>query len=205
MKRQLIFVLIVLAITLTTLGLPIGEKEKDSFSESEVATFAGGCFWCMEAAFEAVEGVVESISGYTGGTEVEPTYEEVSRGKTGHLEAVQVYYDPNIVTYSDLLDVYWRNIDPTDDGGQFVDRGNHYKTAIFFHDEAQQMLAEESRMELNDSGRFEEPIVTQIIEFSVFYEAEEYHQDYYKKRVLNYELYSRGSGRKEFIEEYWGE
>ena len=159
----------------------------------------------MEAAFEAVDGVVESISGYSGGKEVNPTYEEVSGGRTGHLEAVQVYFDPDVVSYEELLDVYWRNIDPTDDGGQFVDRGTQYETAVFYHDEAQRVLAETSKTELEASGRFDEPIVTQILDFTAFYEAEEYHQDYYKKRVLNYELYSRASGRKEFIEEHWDE
>ncbi len=159
----------------------------------------------MEAAFESVDGVVEAVNGYTGGTVVNPTYEQVSRGGTGHLEAVQVYYDPAVVSYDGLLDVYWRNINPTDDGGQFVDRGSQYVTAIFYHNETQRFLAEASRSELNSSGRFDKPVVTGIVEFSVFYRAEEYHQDYYKKNVLNYEFYSSGSGRESFIEEHWGE
>ena len=204
MKRQIIIVVIILIVIIV--GSSYNKKDESVvLSEYEIATFAGGCFWCMEAAFEAVDGVAESISGYSGGIEVNPTYEDVSQGLTGHLEAVQVYYDSDIITYEELLDIFWRNIDPTDDGGQFVDRGTQYKTAVFYHDENQRTLAETSKQELEASGRFDEPVVTQILEFTTFYEAEEYHQDYYKKRVLNYELYSRASGREEFIDEHWGE
>jgi peptide methionine sulfoxide reductase msrA/msrB len=174
-------------------------------SEYEVATFAGGCFWCMEAAFEATNGVVEAVSGYTGGHTMNPTYEQVLTKTTGHLEAVQVYYDPGKVTYSDLLDVFWRNIDPTDDKGQFVDKGAQYLSAIFYDGESQKTQAEDSKQELELSGRFSEPIVTETIEFDVFYRAEEYHQDYYKKQVLNYKRYSSGSGREQFQKEHWGE
>ena len=204
MKRQIIIVVIIRIVIIV--GSSYNKKDESVvLSEYEIATFAGGCFWCMEAAFEAVDGVAESISGYSGGIEVNPTYEDVSQGLTGHLEAVQVYYDSDIITYEELLDIFWRNIDPTDDGGQFVDRGTQYKTAVFYHDENQRTLAETSKQELEASGRFDEPVVTQILEFTTFYEAEEYHQDYYKKRVLNYELYSRASGREEFIDEHWGE
>lgn len=174
-------------------------------SEYSVATFAGGCFWCMEASFEATFGVVESVSGYTGGHTENPTYEQVLTKTTGHLEAVQVYYDPGKVTYSELLDIYWRNIDPTDDKGQFRDKGAQYLTAIFYSGDEEKAVAEDSRMTLENSGRFSEPIVTEIIEFDVFYEAEEYHQDYYKKQVLNYKLYSSASGREEYQKEYWDE
>ena len=205
MKQQLIIVALVLIIVLAYLGLPTRGNDSGVLSEYSVATFAGGCFWCMEAAFEAIDGVFESVSGYSGGTEINPTYEDVSRGRTGHLEAVQVYFDPKAVSYDELLDVFWMNIDPTDNGGQFVDRGSQYTTAVFYHNETQRVLAEASKTELAASGRFEAPIVTQILEFTAFYEAEEYHQDYYKKRVLNYELYSKASGRDEFIEEHWGE
>jgi peptide methionine sulfoxide reductase msrA/msrB len=155
-------------------------------SEYEVATFAGGCFWCMEAAFEATNGVVEAVSGYTGGHTVNPTYEQVLTKTTGHLEAVQVYYDPGKVTYRELLEVFLRNIDPTDDKGQFVDKGAQYLSAIFYMNDVQRTQAEDSKQELELSGRFSEPIVTETIEFDVFYRAEEYHQDYYKKQVLNY-------------------
>ena len=174
------------------------------YDSLEVATFAGGCFWCMESAFEASDGVVEAVSGYTGGTVVNPTYEQVSRGQTGHLEAVQVYYDPQIISYEELLAVYWRSVDPTDDGGQFFDRGSQYKTAIFYHDETQRKLATEAKEDLDKSGRFSKPVVTEILEFRVFYRAEDYHQDYYKKNVLNYKIYSNASGREEFIEKHWG-
>jgi peptide methionine sulfoxide reductase msrA/msrB len=205
MKRKIVIIFAVLAIGIVWYGSSIRGKADEDLTKFEVATFAGGCFWCMEAAFEAEEGVAESISGYSGGVEISPTYEEVSRGQTGHLEAVQIYYSPEIITYRELLDIFWRNIDPTDDGGQFVDRGSQYKTAIFYHNDTQRTLAEKSKQKLEASGRFDEPIVTQILEFKSFYKAEEYHQDYYKKRVLNYELYSRASGREEFKEEYWEE
>jgi peptide methionine sulfoxide reductase msrA/msrB len=205
MKRRIIVIVAVLVLSGAFLGLRYIPAESVELSRYETATFAGGCFWCMEAAFESVDGVVEAVSGYTGGTVVNPTYEQVSRGGTGHLETVQVYHDPAVVSYDELLDVFWRNIDPTDDGGQFVDRGGQYKTAIFYHDLVQKALAEASREELGNSGRFDEPVVSGILEFMVFYEAEEYHQDYYKKNVLNYKLYSSGSGRESFIEEHWGE
>jgi peptide methionine sulfoxide reductase msrA/msrB len=205
MKRQII----VLVLAIVLVGGFLGYRNQPSvdvnLSEFEVATFAGGCFWCMEAAFESFDGVAEAISGYTGGEIVNPTYEQVSRGGTGHFEAVQVYYDPDVVSYAELLDVFWRNIDPTDDGGQFFDRGTQYLTAVFYHNEAQRLAAMVSRDALNASGVFDEPVVTGILEFSVFYEAEEYHQDYYRKNVLQYKLYSSGSGREDFIEEHWGE
>ena len=205
MKRRIIAFILLILIVGAILGYQRAPDESVVLSEYEVATFAGGCFWCMEAAFESVDGVVEAISGYTGGTVVNPTYQEVSRGETGHLEAVQVYYDPDVVSYGELLDVFWMNVDPTDDGGQFVDRGSQYLTAVFYHDEAQRVEAEQSKMLLGASGRFDEPVVTGIVEFTIFYKAEEYHQDYYKKNVLQYKLYSSGSGRGSFIEKHWDE
>ncbi len=168
------------------------------------ATFAGGCFWCVEADFEKLPGVVKVISGYTGGNRENPTYEEVSSGTTGHVEAVQVYYDPNKVTYEELLDFFWRHIDPTDSGGQFVDRGPQYRSIIFYHDEEQRKLAEKSKEALDKSGRFKKPVVTEIIKFTKFYEAEEYHQDYYKKHSLKYAYYRHGSGRDQFLSKVWG-
>ena len=155
----------------------------------KVATFAGGCFWCTESDFEKTPGVVKVISGYTGGTKENPTYQEVSSGSTGHVEAVQVYYDPSKISYEGLLDAFWRHIDPTDPGGQFVDRGSQYRSVIFYHDEEQRRLAEKSKEALAKSGRFDKPIVTEIIKFTKFYEAEEYHQDYYKKNPLRYKFY----------------
>jgi peptide methionine sulfoxide reductase msrA/msrB len=168
------------------------------------ATFAGGCFWCTEADFEKLPGVVKVISGYTGGYKENPTYEEVSSGTTGHVEAVQVYYDPSKISYEELLDFFWRHIDPTDSGGQFVDRGRQYRSVIFYHDEEQKRLAEKSKEALEKSGRFNKPIVTEITKFTKFYEAEEYHQDYYKKHSLKYSFYRHGSGRDQFLDKVWG-
>ncbi len=170
----------------------------------KVATFAGGCFWCTEADFEKTPGVTKVISGYTGGTKENPTYQEVSSGSTGHVEAVQVYYDPSKISYEGLLDTFWRHVDPTDPGGQFVDRGSQYRSVIFYHDEEQRRLAEKSKEALAKSGRFDKPIVTEIIKFTKFYEAEEYHQDYYKKNPLRYKFYRFNSGRDQFLKKVWG-
>jgi len=169
----------------------------------EKATFAGGCFWCMEAAFQEKEGVVDAVSGYAGGAEENPTYEQVSSGETGHLEAVQITYDPSKISYEELLDIFWRQIDPTDEGGQFVDRGPQYKTAIFYHNRKQRKLAEQSKKQLEELKKFEKEIVTRVLPLSTFYEAEEYHQDYFKKRFLQYNLYKKTSGRENFIKETW--
>jgi peptide methionine sulfoxide reductase msrA/msrB len=170
----------------------------------KTATFAGGCFWCTEADFEKIPGVVKVISGYTGGLKDNPTYEEVSAGKTGHVEAVQVYYDPAKITYDQLLDVFWRHVDPTDGGGQFVDRGSQYRSAIFYHNDDQRQAAEKSKEVLNKSGRFDKPVTTEILPFGKFYEAEAYHQEYYRKNSLRYMDYRRGSGRDQFSEKVWG-
>lgn len=167
------------------------------------ATFAGGCFWCMEPPFEKIEGVQDVVSGYTGGREKNPTYKSVSAGGTGHLEAVEVIYDPEKVTYADLLDVFWRQIDPTDGGGQFVDRGDQYLSAIFTHSEEQKRLARESRESLEKSGRFDGPIVTAIRPAEPFTRAEEYHQDYYRKSPVKYKYYRWGSGRDQFLKKIW--
>ncbi len=170
----------------------------------QTATFAGGCFWCTQADFQKLPGVVKVISGYTGGTKEDPTYEEVSSGKTGHVEAVQVYYDPTKITYEELLDYFWKHVDPTDAGGQFVDRGNQYRSVIFYHDGEQKRLAEKSKEALSKSGRFNKPIVTEILKFTKFYEAEDYHQDYYKTHALKYKFYRYASGRDQFLEKVWG-
>jgi peptide methionine sulfoxide reductase msrA/msrB len=172
--------------------------------EIQRATFAGGCFWCTESDFEKVDGVIEVLSGYTGGSTENPTYEEVCSGRTGHVEAVQVLYDPEKVTYEDLLEIFWRHVDPTDPRGQFVDRGSQYRTAIFYHDEEQRHLAERAKDELQRSGRFKRPIVTEIVKFSIFYEAEAYHQDYYKKNFMQYKNYRSNSGRDTFLQKIWG-
>jgi len=174
-------------------------------ANTKVATFAGGCFWCTESDFEKVPGVLKVISGYTGGRKENPTYEEVSSGRTGHLEAVQVHYDPEKVTYEQLLEVFWRHIDPTDAGGQFVDRGSQYRSAVFYHDEEQKRLAEASREALARSGKFTRPIATEILPLSRFYEAEDYHQDYYRKSPLRYQFYRSNSGRDQFLKKTWGD
>ena len=173
-------------------------------TKHEKATFAGGCFWCMEHPFEGLEGVSEVLSGYTGGRKKNPTYEEVSAGATFHYESIQITYDPDKISYSKLLDIFWRQIDPTDPGGQFVDKGLQYRTAIFYHNEEQKRLAEESKEQLDRSGRYDKQIVTEITEVTSFYQAEEYHQDFYKKSPLRYKMYRRGSGRDKFLERIWG-
>ncbi|MBT3312031.1 MAG: peptide-methionine (R)-S-oxide reductase MsrB [Desulfobacterales bacterium] len=177
----------------------------DRHTNSEIATFAGGCFWCVESDFEKVKGVLEVVSGYTGGKEENPKYYDVASGRTGHLEAVQVSYDPEKTNYKELLNIFWRHVDPTDPGGQFIDRGSQYRTAIFYHNEEQKHLAENSKLELDKSGKLERPIATKIIKLSKFYKAEEYHQDYYKKEPHKYNSYRRGSGRDVILEEIWNE
>lgn len=172
---------------------------------TETATFAGGCFWCMENPFEKLDGVIEVISGYTGGHKENPTYGEVSSGETGHYEVVQVIYNPDKINYKELLDVYWRQFDPTDPGGSFADRGSQYRSAIFYHNDEQKRLAEISKQEITESGIFQMPVVTEIIKFEKFYRAEEYHQDYYRKNPLRYKFYREGSGRDRFIKKVWGE
>ncbi|WP_375770894.1 peptide-methionine (S)-S-oxide reductase MsrA [Archangium gephyra] len=169
------------------------------------ATFAGGCFWCMEPAFDKVEGVVSTTSGYTGGQKENPTYAEVSSGGTGHVEAVEVVYDPAKVSYERLLDVFWHNVDPLTADGQFCDKGSQYRSAIFVHDEAQRRLAEASKRALEASGRFTQPLVTEILPAQAFYPAEAYHQDYYREHPLKYRFYRSSCGRDARLREVWGE
>ena len=183
----------------------ISRKKPRDLSDLSVATFAGGCFWCVEAAFEAAPGVREAISGFSGGKLENPTYKQVSYGLTKHTEAVQVYYDPKIITYEGLLQVLWRTADATDSKGQFSDRGSHYRPAIFYHDEKQKRAATRARDKLAESGRFEKPITIEIVPFKAFYKAEGYHQDYYLKKPCRYQLYTVGSGRAGFQEEVWGD
>ena len=169
----------------------------------EKATLAGGCFWCMVHPFEKLDGVLEVKSGYTGGDMENPSYRDVISGKTGHVEAVQIIFDPSKTTYLEILDLFWRQIDPTDSGGQFVDRGNQYETAIFYHSEAQKLAASKSRDLLDRSGTYDKPIVTEIRPFSGFYEAEAYHQDYHKKDPMGYRQYRSGSGRDQYLSRIW--
>lgn len=172
-------------------------------SEVDTATFAGGCFWCVEAPFEKLHGIIDVISGYSGGPEKDPTYKLVSAGKTGHAESVQIIYDPYVISYAQLLGTFWKNIDPTDAGGSFSDRGMQYRSVIFYHNPQQKMLAEESVNYLEKLGIFEKPIVTEIVAYLNFYRAEEYHQDFYKKDPQRYYSYRKGSGRDIFIQETW--
>jgi peptide-methionine (S)-S-oxide reductase len=181
-----------------------GADPSASVRQLEKATFAGGCFWCMEEAFEGLEGIVSVTSGYTGGHKANPSYEEVSAGGTGHAEAVEILYDPTKVGYKKLLETFWRNIDPTTPDRQFCDRGNQYRAAIFYHGEQQWKLAEESRKTVEASKPFTGAIVTQIVSASEFYSAEEYHQDFYKRNPFRYKFYKYNCGRAQRLEELWG-
>lgn len=176
-----------------------------TYAASEKATFAGGCFWCMEPPFEKLPGVFAVTSGYTGGRKHNPTYQEVSAGTTGHAEAVEIIYDPAIVSYKRLLDVFWHNIDPTAVNSQFCDSGNQYRSAIFFHSAEQARMAKESKSTIGKNGRFSAPVATEIIEAGRFYPAEAYHQDYYRKNPLRYKYYRNGCGRDKRLKELWND
>jgi len=201
--RGLIGLLVNLGLV-AVLSFPANAEQTDADRRLEKATFAGGCFWCMEEAFEGIEGVVSVTSGYTGGRKANPDYEEVSAGGTGHAEAVEILYDPAKVSYAKLLEVFWRNIDPTTPDRQFCDGGNQYRSAIFYKDETQKRLAEESKQAVEKSKPFKESIVTQIVPASAFYVAEEYHQDFYKKNPIRYKFYKYNCGRAQRLEELWG-
>jgi peptide-methionine (S)-S-oxide reductase len=195
--RSLATLWLAVVTTLAALGTapaPAQERAK--------ATFAGGCFWCMEPPFDKLEGVISTTSGYTGGQKANPTYQEVSAGTTGHTEAVEIVYDPRKVTYARLLEVFWRNIDPTTPDRQFCDVGSQYRAAIFYHDDAQRRLAEQSKQAVAQHLR--RPVVTEILPAGPFYVAEEYHQDYYKKNPIRYRFYRTGCGRDQRLEQLWG-
>jgi peptide-methionine (S)-S-oxide reductase len=185
-------------------GLVVAPPAIAGEGDTAYATFAGGCFWCIEADFEKVEGVLSVTSGYTGGQVANPTYKQVSAGTTGHTEAVRVVFDPEVVSYEELLEVFWRNIDPTVSDRQFCDVGSQYRSGIFFHDDAQRQAAERSRAELEKSKPFPDPIVTEIIAATAFYPAEAYHQDYSKKNPIRYSYYRKGCGRDRRLAELWG-
>jgi len=176
---------------------------ENTHEKVEKATFAGGCFWCMVKPFDTQPGIIEVVSGYTGGTKENPTYEEVCSDTTGHYEAVQITFNPDIFPYEKIIELFWQQIDPTDAGGQFFDRGDSYRTAIFYHTDEQKKIAEESKQKLAESGIFTKPIVTPILPAKEFYRAEEYHQDYYKKKPEHYNRYRKGSGRDKFIRKHW--
>ncbi|GGE64863.1 peptide methionine sulfoxide reductase MsrA/MsrB [Streptosporangium jomthongense] len=213
-RKVLALVLVMLAATTGFLFATVATAEKATAGTSEyapsepgleVATFAGGCFWCVEAGYEKIPGVVEAVSGYAGGDEANPTYQQVASGKTGHTEAVQVYYDPDEITYEGLLQGLWRMMDPTDANGQFVDRGKQYRPAIFYHNAEQKRLAQAAKNELQASGIYEKPVVIEITPLGKFYAAEKYHQDYYKKNPVRYNFYTFNSGRYQFIEKVYGD
>ena len=205
MKALMITGIILVGLTLVPL-LVFAQATLPSKSSlpHEKATFAGGCFWCMEPAFDHLKGVMSVVSGYTGGTKKDPTYEEVSSGITGHVESVEIIYDPSTISYARLLEVFWYNIDPTVKDQQFCDTGRQYRSAIFTHNEEQKKLAEKSRKELKESGRLKGAIYTEIIPASVFYKAEEYHQKYYVKNPLRYNFYRLNCGRDSRLKEIWG-
>jgi peptide-methionine (S)-S-oxide reductase len=204
MRRRLIgFTLLALLGMLGPFSLKGQELQPPPPAGLQTATFAGGCFWCMVRPFEVIDGVISTISGYTGGSVANPTYEQVSAGGTGHKESVEVVFDPKKVSYQTLLDVYWRNIDPFDDKGQFCDKGNQYRSAIFVADDEQKALAEASKRKLEE--RFSRPIATDILPVGPFYRAEGYHQDYYKKNPLHYRFYRLSCGRDARLKQVWGD
>jgi len=191
-----------LAACVLLCSMQMSAQESDRYA---AATFAGGCFWCMEHPFDELEGVISTTSGYAGGHKLDPSYEQVTTGTTGHAEVVQVLYDPTLVGYERLLEVFWRNIDPLDARGQFCDRGNQYRSAIFYHDDEQRELAEASKRALEHSGVLPGKIVTELVEASAFYPAEDYHQDYYQRNPVRYNFYRFGCGRDKRLEELWSD
>ncbi len=201
----IVFTLILLVYQQVNSMNKMEKHMKNNTEKTAFAFFAGGCFWCTESDFEKVEGVIEAISGYTGGRVKNPTYKQVSGGGTGHLEAVKVIYDPARLSYEQLLDIFWQHVDPTDPGGQFVDRGAQYRSAVFYADKTEKRLVEQSKQRLSASGRFSKPIVSDILPLGEFYPAEDYHQDYYKKNPIRYKWYRSGSGRDQFLKKTWAD
>ena len=205
-KLTFIYLIGFLALGLLSTTYASGAESPSSVSKNklEKATFAGGCFWCMQPPFDKLDGVISTTVGYCGGKEENPTYKQVSAGNTGHAEAIEVVFDPSRISYTELLNVFWMNIDPTQENGQFADIGAQYRTAIFYHSEEQKRLAEASKKELKNTGKFSKKIVTEIVPATPFYRAEEYHQDYYKKNPLRYKIYRYGSGRDDYLVRKWG-
>jgi peptide-methionine (S)-S-oxide reductase len=201
---KIVLVVAILGLLFTAYAEKSEERKTGSDKSLAIATFAGGCFWCMEPPYDKLDGVISTTSGYTGGRKKNPTYEEVSGGTTGHAEAVQVTYDPTKVSYQKLLEVFWKNIDPFTPNAQFCDHGSQYRSAIFYHDEEQKRAAEASKQKLEKSGRFTQPIVTEIVPAGEFYPAEDYHQDYYQNNPVRYKYYRYRCGRDEALEKIWG-
>jgi peptide-methionine (S)-S-oxide reductase len=205
MKNRVIFTPLLLGLMFVVFGMVVRDCAGAASTKLEKATFAGGCFWCMVPPFEGLDGVVSVTSGYTGGQKKDPTYEEVSSGTTGHAESVEIVYDPSKISYGKLLDVFWHNIDPTEKDQQFCDVGNQYRSAIFYHTEEQKRLAEDSKRAIEQSKKLPGPIYTQIVPASLFYKAEEYHQDYHKKNPVRYKFYRWNCGRDQRLKEIWGD
>ena len=203
-----ILIILLSLFTLTQMFMVYADNEGKGSNmdnkEIEKATFAGGCFWCMQNPYDELKGVVSTAVGYTGGHAENPTYEEVCAGNTGHAEALEVLYDPTQINYTELLNVFWRNIDPTTLNRQFTDAGTQYRTAIFYHNEEQRQSAESSKKEMERSGIYDDPIITEITPVSTFYMAEDYHQKYYEKCPVKYKMYKSGSGREQYLENIWG-
>jgi len=204
MCRFLSFLAALAAVSTAALTLAAGQTGGTPQPQLATATFAGGCFWCMESPFDKLDGVASVTVGYTGGSKPNPTYQQVSAGSTGHAEAVEIKYDPAKIDYAKLLDVFWHNIDPLTPNAQFCDHGSQYRSAIFYQDEEQKRLAEASKAELEKSGRFHQPIVTEIVAAATFWPAEDYHQHYYLKNPIRYKFYRTGCGRDRRLEELWG-
>jgi peptide-methionine (S)-S-oxide reductase len=196
MKLEALIAVLLITVSLNTFAID---------SRTETATFAGGCFWCMEPPYDKLDGVLSTTSGYTGGHQTDPTYKQVSAGTTGHTEAVRIVYDPQKISYQQLLDVFWRNIDPTTPDRQFCDTGSQYRSGIFYHDDTQKQAAEESLRKLKQTKPFPEPVVTEITAAGAFYPAEDYHQDYYQKNPLRYKYYRFACGRDKRLEKLWGD
>ena len=196
MKPEALFAVLLITVSLNAFA---------SDSRTETATFAGGCFWCMEPPYDKLDGVLSTTSGYIGGHQADPTYKQVSAGTTGHTEAVQIVYDPQKISYQQLLDVFWKNIDPTTPDRQFCDTGSQYRSGIFYHDDTQKRAAEESLRKLKQTKPFPEPVVTEITAAGTFYPAEDYHQDYYQKNPLRYKYYRFACGRDKRLEQLWGD
>ena len=206
-SKKNIWLIALLSLIATALNLPAAAGDRDAAEPrrgAKTAIFAGGCFWCMEPPYDNLDGVISTTSGYTGGSKKDPSYKEVSRGVTGHAEAVQIIYDPTRVSYDELLNVFWHNIDPTNANGQFCDWGNQYRSEIFYQDAEQEKLAKQSKSALIESKPFDAPVVTEITQASTFYPAEDYHQDYYQKNPVRYKFYRYGCGRDKQLEELWG-
>ncbi len=204
LKNPFLHVMLVLLMLGSGRGQAQDQEKNMTNPQLQKTVFAGGCFWCMQPFFDRLKGVQKTLVGYTGGHTANPTYEDVSNGDTGHAEAIEVTYDPKEVSYEQLLNIYWHNIDPTATNEQFVDHGTQYRTAIFYENDEQKRIAQESKKQLGASGRFKKSIVTEITAASVFYPAEDYHQQYYKKSALRYKMYHDNSGRDEFLDKTWG-